>query len=144
LEAAQTALDRLYREVAGWEKKGEIGCADYEERFAKLVADDLNLPEAVALLWELVKAEELPTHCRLVTLLRMDKVLGLKIGLVAEVEIPSEVQELVEEREREREAGNWLGADELRDQVEQLGWRVEDTDAGPKVSKLGSPAAFEA
>ena len=143
LEAAQNALNRLYREVAGWDTGGKIGCADFDERFKKLVADDLDLPGAVALVWELVKAEELPTHCRLVTLLRMDKVLGLKIGAVDQVEVPEEVEELAAERERQRQAGNWVESDEIRDQIEQLGWRVEDTDKGPKVTKPGSSAAFE-
>ena len=144
LEAAQNALDRLYREVAGWETGGKIGCADYEERFNKLIAEDLNLPQAVALVWELVKDEKLPTNCRLVTLLRWDQVLGLRLGAVEEVAVPEEVQSLVEERETARTEGNWVGADELRDQIEQLGWRVEDTDRGPKVTKTGSPGSFEA
>lgn len=136
LEAAQSALDRLYAAVAEWDEPGEIGCADFENQFEELINDDLNLPDALALLWRLVKDQELPTSCKMTTLLRMDRILGLNLGAVERIEIPDQVRELAAERERQRKQGNWVGSDELRDQIEQLGYRVEDTEDGPAVKRV--------
>jgi cysteinyl-tRNA synthetase len=50
-----------------------------------------------------------------------------------EVTIAEDLVELVlEVRERERDAGNYERADELRDELEALGVEVQDTDDGPE------------
>ncbi|MDP2734716.1 MAG: cysteine--tRNA ligase, partial [bacterium] len=136
LEAAQSALDRLYTAVAEWDEPGKIGCAEYEKEFDKLIHDDLNLPDTLALLWRLVKDQELPTSGKMTTLLRMDRILGLNLGAVERIDIPAQVRELAAERERQRKQGNWVGSDEIRDQIEQLGYRVEDTEDGPAVKRV--------
>ena len=58
-----------------------------------------------------------------------------KTGLEAGSEPPKAVQNLVEERQAARTAQNWAMADELRDRIADLGWRVQDTPDGPQVSK---------
>ncbi len=137
LEAAQTALDKLYNELSTWDSPGKIGCAGYENKFEELVNDDLNLPGALALMWELIKDKELPTSCKMVTLLRMDKVFGLNLAEIEELEVPKEVQTLVKERELQREQGNWVKADEIRNRMEQMGYRVEDSESGPIIRRAG-------
>uniref|UniRef100_A0A831YT16 Cysteine--tRNA ligase n=1 Tax=candidate division WWE3 bacterium TaxID=2053526 RepID=A0A831YT16_UNCKA len=135
LEAAAIALEKLYDEVANWDAPGKVGCAEYENKFDDLINDDLNLPKALALMWELVKDQRMPTAARMKTLLEMDRVFGLKLAEVEEVEVPKEVRELARERERARREGNWTLADEFRDQIEQLGFTVEDTEEGPVVKR---------
>jgi len=51
------------------------------------------------------------------------------------VEIPDEVQRLAEKREECRQGGDFQKADELRKKIEKMGFEVEDTEYGPKISK---------
>src|SRR3990170_3647955 len=136
LEAASIALEKLYDELSTWEDPGKIGCAEYENKFEELIGNDLNLPEAVALMWKLVKDQRMPTAARMKTILQMDRVFGLKLSEIEEVKVPEEVTELVRERERMRREDNWTAADELRKQIEELGFTVEDTAKGPLVKKV--------
>jgi cysteinyl-tRNA synthetase len=107
----------------------------YEKEFQRLISDDLNLPGAVALLWNLVKEpnKSFPTSKKMVTLLKMDRVLGLK---VEHLETPREVRDLIEERDRLRDEKDWVASDEIRDKVEQMGYRAEDTEGGTVVKKI--------
>ncbi len=45
----------------------------------------------------------------------------------------TEVQALLSAREQARAARNWQESDRLRDELEQLGWRVQDTGSGQRV-----------
>jgi len=135
LEAASIALEKLYDEVSNWDAPGKIGCSEYENKFEELISDDLNLPEAVALMWKLVKDQRMPTSARMKTLLKMDQVFGLKLAEVETVEVPEEVQEMVRERERMRREDNWTAADEIRERIEQAGFTVGDTEKGPVVKR---------
>ncbi|MEX0587392.1 MAG: cysteine--tRNA ligase [Patescibacteria group bacterium] len=137
LEAAAIALEKLYDELANWDVPGRVGCAEYENKFDGLINDDLNLPEAVALMWQLVKDRRMPTSARMKTILQMDRVLGLKLGEVEAVAVPEEVRDLVKEREVARREDNWTRADELRDRIAQFGFAVEDTGKGPVVKRSG-------
>lgn len=134
LGAAQNALHRLQSLVRDWDAPAETGIADLEERFLAAVNDDLNTPQALSVLWELVDADE-PTSAKATSLLKMDRVLGL--GLEAYVskalDIPEAVQALVQERESARAEKNWDDSDRLRLEIEAHGYAVEDTDAGPKI-----------
>lgn len=134
LEAAAIALEKLYDEVANWDPP-KIGCAEYEEKFAELIGNDLDIPKALALMWKLVKDQRFPTSAKMATLLKMDRVFGLKLSEVEEVKVPEEVLGLVRERERARREENWSGADELRNRIEQAGFTVEDTPEGPIVKR---------
>ncbi len=49
------------------------------DRFCESINDDLNMPRAVALTWDLLKSS-LPAGIKKGTLLQFDRVLGLKLG----------------------------------------------------------------
>ena len=49
------------------------------------------------------------------------------------VEIPIEIQRLVEDRQKARQQRDWSLADEIRGQIARLGWEVQDTPGGPVV-----------
>lgn len=136
LEGASIALEKLYDELSTWDAPGKIGCAEYENKFEELIGSDLNLPEALALLWKLVKDKRMPTSARMKTLLQMDRILGLNLAEVEEVKVPEEVLELVRERERMRREDSWIEADKIREQIEELGFTVEDNEKGSVVKKV--------
>ncbi len=117
------------------ERPNAVWCPDYEKRFGKLINEDLNIPEALALMWKLVRDSRFSSTMKLATLLKMDRVFGLGLSEVERGEVPEEVEELVQERERMRREENWGAADELRDRIDQAGFTVEDTEKGPVVKR---------
>ena len=48
-------------------------------------------------------------------------------------EIPQNVKDLVEERTQVRKEKNWRRADEIRDELDKLGYVVKDTPQGPQI-----------
>lgn len=134
LSAAQQALNKLRGEVAGW-KKPRIGCAEYEERFLDAINDDLNLPQALAVLWELIRSDY-PTQAKAESAIRMDEVLGLDLFHPRPIEIPESVQKLVRKREKLRSQKRFHLADEIRYKIRKLGFDVRDEDKKTVVSSL--------
>lgn len=136
LTAAQTALNRLY---AQYESFGdEIGIIDekYKEKFLQSINDDINIPQAVAVVWDLVKDSDVLPADKKVTLLDFDKVLGFGFDKIIKVEIPEEVTKLAQEREIARINKDFKKSDELRDKIKSLGFEVKDTSEGPKIIKI--------
>lgn len=133
LDAAATALDRLRVAAFEW---GEPGVVDEEfmDKFAACINDDLNMPRAVAMVWELGRSD-LPPSTKRATLLQFDKVLGLRLAewKPAKETIPDEIMALVQQRQQARTEKRWKDADALRGQVTAAGFEIEDTPQGPKV-----------
>lgn len=134
LEAAQTALNRLREEIANWGKP-KIGCAEFEERFLQAINNDLNMPEALSILWELVKSDY-PTSAKAESLFKMDQVLGLNLGQEQKLEIPEEIMKMVKEREELRKIQSYHLADQMRVRIKKLGYNVLDTEKGSLIKKL--------
>jgi cysteinyl-tRNA synthetase len=132
---AKNALHRLYTTVREWDAPGTIGCADDEEDFLKAVNDDLNTPQALAVLWKMVEDREMSTSAKAKTLLWMDRVLGLGLReyVGVPVEIPSEVEVLIKKRDEARVQKDWSLSDRLRDEIAAYGFEVMDTPEGTKV-----------
>jgi cysteinyl-tRNA synthetase len=133
LAGAATALDRLRAASYDW---GAASTPDEDimDRFAAQVNDDLNMPRALAVVWELVKSG-LPPATKKATLLECDRVLGL--GLTdwqpAEEAVPPEIVALAEQRHVARHEKRWDDADAAREQIRAAGYEVDDTPHGPRV-----------
>jgi cysteinyl-tRNA synthetase len=137
LEAAGNGLAKLVSHYFSWgDADGSVN-PEYKEKFTECVQNDLNIPQALALAWELVKETELSPADKKITLKDFDRVFGLGIaelaaGLKKQMDsIPDEVKKLVLEREKAREAKNFSRSDELRVQIEERGFLVKDTPQGP-------------
>jgi len=133
LDGAAISLDRLRSAVYEWGEPGAIDEA-YREKFFENVNDDLNMPRAMALTWDLVKSE-LPNATKKATILFFDQVLGLRLGewQPSEETIPDEITAMVEERQLARREKRWKDADALREQIMTAGYEIEDTPQGPRV-----------
>ncbi len=136
LEAAEHALDNLYEIVSTWDeplilKKRD---QDFEQRFLDLINNDLDLPGALALVWELTKSS-LPSKVKKATLLKFDRVLGLGLDQIKKKKaaVSKEVWDKVYEREEARKKKDWSRADKLRQEVEAQGFLIEDTEKGPQI-----------
>ncbi len=142
LEGAQTALERLRehvrnaRSLGGDPAQGKIP-PDVHREFLEAINDDLNIPQALGVVWDFVRSHQNPSD-KLATLFDFDRVFGLKLSEVrAEepIEVPPEVRELLTQREAARKAKNFTEADALRAKIAQLGYEVIDTPQGPKVRR---------
>lgn len=132
VKAAQNALIRLLETVRAY-PEGDSIIPAYQERFKEAVNDDLNLPQAVALAWELLKDSSHPDANKRATLLDFDKVFCLDIASLPRTEeeaIPPEVQALAEAREEARKEKDWKKADALRAEIEARGFELKDTTGG--------------
>jgi len=140
LEAAGSALNRIYREVAKWGEPGEVKCDELEEKFSMAINDDLNMPKALSVVWELVKSDY-SKDVKAATIFKMDEVLGLRLreGSLAIANekqvIPNEVRRLVKERTEMRKMRKFNAADKLRKEIGELGYEIEDNEKGTKVRK---------
>lgn len=128
---ASKALQNLHDKVA---MMGEptIGCAEFEQSFRNAINDDLNIPQALATIWKLLKSDY-PDGAKKQSLLKFDEVLGLGLKDIKPVVVLPEVQMLVERREQARVSKDWALSDELRVEIKEHGFLVDDTDLGPIV-----------
>lgn len=147
LKASKQALYRLKRFVyEDYKQVSGTPDASYITKFKEFLADDLDTPSAIALLWEVTKDTTLDNKTKCATIHYMDSVLeiGLSddledgkktLGIVGNDEVPADILELVDRREAARIARNWLEADHARAALNIKGYTVEDTPHGPKISK---------
>jgi cysteinyl-tRNA synthetase len=104
------------------------------ERFREALADDFNTPRALAEVFELVgDANRGEVSGAAAAVREMLEVLGL--GTVADAEggAGEEAEDLMGEREAARVAKDFDRADEIRDQLAEMGWTVRDSADGPKL-----------
>lgn len=120
--------------------------------FLEQVSDDLNVPRGLSVTNSALKAAQggkIPRAQALAEILEMDKILGLDLASAARRgvesanqpadvgdELPAEVADLVARRGEARASKNWAKADELRDSIAALGFRVTDTKAGQETRKI--------
>jgi cysteinyl-tRNA synthetase len=148
-QGAQNGLNNLYQDI---KRIAFLASADnffnrlkikitkpnkiFQEEFLSKINNDLNTPEALALLQELLKSNLLPAE-KLATLLDFDKVFGLDFTkyifyLKTDQDLPLEYKNLIKQRERARAEKNWQKADEIRKQLEKEGIILEDAPGGTK------------
>lgn len=141
LDAARNAYERLimrYREFRDAPKimvSKETATA-YMKQFVAAIDDDLNLPAALGIVWDVINDGGLSHYQKALLLNDFDKILGFDLKAIKEESIPREVQKLMKEREVARKVKNWKLADELRATSRALLYEIEDTPSGPKAKKI--------
>lgn len=139
LEGAKRTLDELRgflsRAKDEDSEKTEKLSSQAKEDFVKALENDLNMPEAMSTVFNYIKEVSklsLPNKEVKKTFAYFDKVLGLDL-VKEEKKIPNKVLELANKREKLRLKGDFGAADKVRKEIGALGYRVEDTDDGPRV-----------
>lgn len=129
-------LKKLYETYLGLGQ--EIGSIDhkYISKFKECMDDDLNTPQAIAVLWELIKDSSISNENKKATLINFDQVFGFGLDKLKEDIIPEEILDLVNKREEARKNKNWAKSDEIRGATANAGYNIEDTASGPKISKI--------
>ena len=144
LDSAQAALNNLKARVI--EIKKDLSGAIDEGKRAELLAkfdaaifNDLALPQALAVMWEVVKDSALNNATKWAILSEMDAIFGLKMDeMKEEAYVPdAEVQALLETRKQARAAKDWAKSDEIRDVLKAKGLTVKDLpDGSVEVKKI--------
>lgn len=138
MESAKVALNRLRegykRHLEGNDEVEESIIKEFEDRFLEAINDDLNMPQAMSVVWDLIKYEK-KSPLLAKTLLKFDNVLGLNIDKEEKIDLPEEIMQIIEERKIARENKDWNKSDELRDKLVNLGYTVKDTPNGMLVSR---------
>jgi cysteinyl-tRNA synthetase len=140
LDAAKTTFDRITKKVVELKKehhKGEDFTEKYEKDFLSAVNDDLNTPKAVQVFIKALEDFDFDTKRKLALLEKMDEVLGLGVKEMKEeiVKVPSDVQKLIDAREKLRKEKKWAEADIFRERIKEKGYLLKDTSSGVVVEK---------
>jgi cysteinyl-tRNA synthetase len=144
VEAAKVARRRLNEKVldlkvrkAKEDKKNVEKRQEYIEKFTLQVNDDLNTPQGLGTLWEMLKDENLSSADKYTLALTFDEVLGLGLKALKKekVKVPAEVKKLAEQRLLARQQKDWKKSDELRDSIKAKGWVIADTKEGYEITK---------
>ncbi len=136
LEGAETALKRLYGLYLSL--GSEIGQVnpEYQKKFQEFIEDDLDTPRALSLIWDVFKDENISNADKKATILDFDKVFALGFENLKEEIIPEEVLKLAKEREESRANKDFAKSDELRKEINSLGYEIKDTNEGQKISAI--------
>ena len=130
LTSAKNSLHKLYAALDNYDDPTEVN-TEYQEKFLRIVNHDLNLPGALALMWELIKSDQ-PSAIKAATLFEFDKIFGLRLAPhfnqteTDKAEIPETVLELAVARQAARGEKDWALADELRKKIIAAGYNIED------------------
>jgi len=116
----------------------------YWKKFLSGLNDDINLPEAMAVLWRGVRDRQLNTNAASLRwfIEQTDTVLGLDLCVPtsASAPIPSDIQILIEQRDHARHNKQWQRADDLRQVIERAGYHIQDSPSGARVIFRSPPA----
>jgi cysteinyl-tRNA synthetase len=123
MTGASNSLEHLYHQVSDLGLAQSVVNEELKSKFMAAVNDDLNLPQALAIVQEVLKAELSPSE-KLATVLDFDRVLGL--GLDKLVVVPQTVVQLADNRRQAKLDKDWARADEMRAQIEEAGYMIKD------------------
>lgn len=153
MESSKNALDRIITcveqlkhlletapqgEKTEKEKELEAEIQGYVKKYEESMEDDFNTADAIAAIFELVKFSNTQTSGEstgefvkelLDTIVHLSDVLGLLVNKEAEV-LDEDIERLIEERQTARKEKNFKRADEIRDQLADMGIILKDTREG--------------
>ena len=141
IESTAVALEKLkqgyQRHLEGTDNVTDEEISKQEEAFHKAINDDLNMPNALSVVWEVIKSSK--KSPKLAELLKkFDTVLALKIDEPIKTkaqDIPQEIIILAEQRKQAREEKRWQESDRLRDEIQARGYIIKDSKEGYELIK---------
>ena len=136
MESSKIALNRLkegyLKHANGNESVDKEIIKDYEEKFLSAINDDLNMPVAMSVVWDVIK-NPIKSKDLQKLLLKFDKILGFDLehyyGNTTR-ELTKEIVELVNERNIARQNKNWEESDRIRNILQEKGYTVKDSKDG--------------
>jgi len=133
LENAKSSVERLKNICETLEDDKKTN-ESYFKDFEKEMDDDFNTPNALQVLWRLVRDEK--AEGKYQTIKKMDEVFGLNLLEKEKINIPKEVQDLLKKRETARKEKDWEESDKLREKIKELGFQVIDRKNKQEIKKI--------
>lgn len=140
MDSAKTSLNRLregyIKHSEGTEEVLSKEIKQYEDRFLEAINDDLNMPIAMSVVWDVIKNPRKSIKFKEL-LLKFDEVLGLDLVNYQKEEnkLPHEIQQLIEQRNDARKNNNWEESDKIRNILINKGYNVKDSKEGTIVEE---------
>ena len=140
MDSAKIALNRLregyLKHSEGTDEVSDEEIKSYEEKFLEAINDDLNMPVAMSVVWDVIKNHKKSKKFQKL-LLKFDQVLGLNLKKKKkdEEELPEEIKSLIENRNIARTNKDWKESDRIRDILIEKGYKVKDSKEGTIVEK---------
>ena len=134
LDSSKNALSGLRNRIREWKKETapefskKAGSALKE--FNSHAFNDLNMPNALAVLWTTVRNTSLKPGEKLAFLEKADEILGLSLMDTEQDILDKEIDDLIKERQHSRKEKNFQRADEIRSLLLDKGIVLEDTAEG--------------
>ena len=117
------------------QNKPQISISKFQKEFNTAMEDDFNTPKAMAVIFQLIRSGK-TTKENLSFLKETDEFFHFIFSKKAKTEIPEKIMNLVRLREKYRQRKNWLKSDEIRKEIIDLGYWVEDTEEETKIKKI--------
>ena len=141
LNQAEATLKKLRNRISNIEDVGDLDegeFATYSDKFIKELSNDLNTANALSVLYELLKDEQVNGHTKLDLIKKFDKVLD--VALIKEkttLENEEEILSLIEKRNEAKKARDFELADSIRDDLLSKGIQIVDTREGTTYKLIG-------
>ena len=139
VKAAQRGLLRIKNRVWEWSLLPFLSDSDgavveeWQNCFMERVNDNLDLPAALSLTWELIRSD-LPGQMKSRVLSEFDRVLGLGLHDLSETyKVSDEINDLVKKRSELRQSERYNEADAIRNTLDHDGYVIEDALNGTRV-----------
>jgi len=132
LDEAKVAYTRLKNIIAEIKDDKKTN-AKYLKEIEKAMNDDLNTPQALGVIWTMVRDKK--ADGKLGVIKKIDEFLGLDLLKKEKLVIPAEVKALVKVREAARKEKDWAASDKIRDKINKLGYQVNDKENGPEITR---------
>ncbi|MBI5871952.1 cysteine--tRNA ligase [archaeon] len=118
-------------------KKSSKEFKKYNNKFLTAINNDLNMPQALAVLWDMLKDKGINNAEKYFLALDFDRVLGLRLfeETAQKQELPKEIIALEKEREKARKDKDWKKADKIREQIRKGGYIINDAAQGSEIIK---------
>ena len=145
LDSARSAYQRLKKHI--YEIKKNIDLDDgpravessgiYKQRFIESINDDLNIPQALAVMWDVIRSGIFEIE-KFSLIMDFDKVFGLNLAEAKEkeIDVPNEIIKLVEERTNAKLSKDFKRADEIRKKIKEMGYELLDKKDGVEIKKI--------
>ena len=148
LEGSQKAYAKLVRAAAQWravkQAKQSLSptALQLQRVFFDFLEDDLKTPEAMAIMWQVMGESQLTGPEKLQLVKEFAQVLGLDLSAdqipestqpLSQSQLPTQVKELLKQRQQARQEQDWTKADGLRNEISHLGYQIIDEADSQKI-----------
>ena len=142
LNQAEQTLDKLRNKISLIEPSGELddgSFKEYNNRFIEALSEDLNTSNALTVLYDLIKDEQVNGYTKLDLIRKFDKVFAVNLIVEKETaENEEEILSLIEKRNEAKKNKDYELADSIRNELLDKGIELIDTREGTTYKIINS------